>query len=300
MQRRSRVIGAIAVLLCLLFLTPWDFAPPAAVPVPAPSPPIPTTDIPTPESLPPAVDRALSRLSPPRPHPLPTGLLSRYVPAAGDYFDQVQSPIVGALVWSRFPVTVHIQPIAPAEQASPFLQRRSQAWIEAVQAAVAEWQALIPLQLVTTPEGADITLTRSPLPLRLSPPEPGSDDPRSTDRATRRLPIPRARSAETRFELYARPAATTGAPSILAHRMRIAIRPDQAVEYLQAAARHELGHALGIWGHSSQPTDALYFSQVRNPAPISQRDINTLKRVYEQPTRLGWAMQGDRDPPSLP
>jgi len=72
--------------------------------------------------------------------------------------------------------------------------------------------------------------------------------------------------------------------------MTIYIRPDQAIEYLQAAARHELGHALGIWGHSPQPTDALYASQVRNPAKISARDLNTLKRVYEQPTRLGWEM----------
>jgi predicted Zn-dependent protease len=32
----------------------------------------------------------------------------------------------------------------------------------------------------------------------------------------------------------------------------------------------------------------MYFSQVREPPPISARDINTLKRIYQQPTRLGW------------
>jgi predicted Zn-dependent protease len=31
-----------------------------------------------------------------------------------------------------------------------------------------------------------------------------------------------------------------------------------------------------------------YFSQVRNPPPISPRDVNTLKRIYQQPTSLGW------------
>ncbi len=48
-----------------------------------------------------------------------------------------------------------------------------------------------------------------------------------------------------------------------------------------------LGHALGIWGHSQLETDALYFSQVRKPAFISVRDVNTLKKVYEQSTALG-------------
>ncbi len=32
------------------------------------------------------------------------------------------------------------------------------------------------------------------------------------------------------------------------------------------------------------------FGEVRNPAQVSARDINTLKRIYEQPTRLGWPM----------
>ncbi|MFN4955672.1 MAG: peptidase, partial [Aphanizomenon sp.] len=34
----------------------------------------------------------------------------------------------------------------------------------------------------------------------------------------------------------------------------------------------------------------MYFSQVRNPPFISVRDVNTLKRVYEQPTGLGWSV----------
>ena len=51
-----------------------------------------------------------------------------------------------------------------------------------------------------------------------------------------------------------------------------------------------LGHALGIWGHSSDSRDALYGAAVANPPAISPRDRNTLVKIYEQPTRLGWPL----------
>jgi hypothetical protein len=38
----------------------------------------------------------------------------------------------------------------------------------------------------------------------------------------------------------------------------------------------------------------MYFAQVRTPPVISARDINTLKRVYQQPTQLGWPIPGDK------
>lgn len=98
----------------------------------------------------------------------------------------------------------------------------------------------------------------------------------------------RARSAETRYEIYSQPIENQ---VVLRHRFIIQLRPDLTANYTQAAARHELGHALGIWGHSPLETDALYFSQVRQSPLISVRDVNTLKRVYEQPTQLGWGIE---------
>ncbi len=280
-QWRSRFLKAIAVFLgivvgLMLVLAETLYAP---------AEPKPTANN---TATPPAIEQALSRLPLPRPHPLPSTLAQQPPRPGGDYFDQVQAPIVGALVWSRFPVTVYVQPITETEQASPFLLKRSQIWIGAVQTAIAEWSPWIPLQIVDQPKAADITLTRSPLPLKLEPAKPGTGD--------RRLPIPRARSAETRFEFYVTSPNAADQPSLLAHRMVISIRPDQASDYLQAAARHELGHALGIWGHSPNQTDAMYFSQVRHPATISARDINTLRKVYEQPTRLGWPMPSTTAP----
>jgi hypothetical protein len=34
----------------------------------------------------------------------------------------------------------------------------------------------------------------------------------------------------------------------------------------------------------------MYFAQTRDIPPIYSRDINTLKKVYQQPTKLGWQM----------
>ena len=241
-----------------------------------------TTAQPAPKNLTPAaIEQTLVKLPPPLPHPLPAALAQQPTNQAGDYFDQIQSSPVGALIWSSFPITVYIQPVTPNEQGTPFLAKRTQTWITAIRAAVQEWNAFLPMMIIDQPQVADITIQRSVLSLRL---EPGKNEA-----GDRRFTLPRARSAETRYELYTKPTGKNSA-HLLAHRMSIYIRPDQASEYLQAAARHELGHALGIWGHSPNQADALYFSQVRTPAKISLRDINTLKRIYQQPTRLGWEM----------
>lgn len=212
---------------------------------------------------------------------------------AGDYFDQVKPLEVGALIWSQFPVRVYIEApsmaILPASASSSSVNSWQQAqateWAKAVAGAVQEWNDYIPLQLVEQPQQADITIWRSQPPLRI---DRSAAEPKPWDRNYR------ARSAETRYELYVDRSVQ---PVLLSHRCTISLRPSQTRQYIQAAARHELGHALGIWGHSPAQTDALYFSQVRNPAAISARDINTLKLIYQQPTRLGWPVSKPQPEP---
>lgn len=212
---------------------------------------------------------SLALLPTPRPHPLPSFLAQWHDPQArGDYFDQIQPSEWGYLVWSQFPVSVYIDP--PPPDLGRFAAAQAATWQQAIAQAIAAWHPYIPLSVVETAAVADIRIWRSAPPIQRHP--DGS--------------LARIRAAETRYNLYTQPQAD--GRTRLRHRFDIYLSPNQPAAYTQATARHELGHALGIWGHSPDPGDVLYYAQVRQPPPISPRDLNTLKRIYEQPTRLGW------------
>lgn len=220
-----------------------------------------------------------SSLPVPKTHPLPETLAQwQDFSVSGDYFLEVEPTPLGYLVWSQFPVKIYVEEPTNVEL-SPSSLRRFQDWVNAVTEAVEEWIVYLPLELVRNKEGADISILRSRPPLETS-----------INRETGEINLPRARSAETRYEFYLRRGIDAPQKRIISHKFTIELSPDQTAEYTLATARHEIGHALGIWGHSPVETDTLYFSQVGNPPQISVRDINTLKRVYEQPTRLGWPL----------
>ncbi len=199
-----------------------------------------------------------SLLPTPKPHPLPTKL-SQWQDKGnnGDYFTDIQKTKFGYLVWSKFPVKIYI------ETPTNLSTNLAETWVKGVAQTVQEWNEYLPLQIVSIPNQADIKIIRKVPPLQGNP--------------------PRARSALATYELYIQ-------DNFLRHKFTILLSPSQSGKFLQAASRHELGHALGIWGHSSNPNDALYFSQVANPPQISPRDINTLKRIYQQSTSLGWKL----------
>ncbi len=201
-------------------------------------------------------------------HPLPARLAQwEDTQGNGDYFDRVQSKDIGYLVWSEFPVQIYIQP--PETETTNNPENPDRSWETLAEPVVREWGEYLPLAVVSDPQLAQITLIR------------GSPPPERSAAGT-----VRARSALTRYHLDLQHSAD--GQSRLAQRFTITISPTQTENYQRAALRHELGHALGIWGHSTVASDALYASQVREPPGISKRDISTLKRVYEQPTRLGW------------
>ena len=62
--------------------------------------------------------------------------------------------------------------------------------------------------------------------------------------------------------------------------MVIGVQGDSATD-IQSVAVHELGHALGIAGHSDDPRDVMYPRyKVGRLATISLRDLNTVKTAY--------------------
>lgn len=191
----------------------------------------------------------------PKTHTLPTEL-QNWIPASEtqNYFDQIQKLPLGYLLWSNFPVQIFVGPSHFSDES------RSTAWTNDVRDAIAEWQPFFPIEITALQEEADISIEQV--------------RPKRTSQG-------RIRSAQATPKVYCE-------GDRLQHRFKIEISPSQTGQYIKAATRHELGHALGLWGHSKNAEDVLYFSQISNPPEISARDINTLKKVYEQPTLLGW------------
>ncbi len=220
-----------------------------------------------------------SRLPPLETHPLPT-FIAAWEHQEGDYFEQVEPTQVGYLIWSHFPVKVYIETSAEVDYPSA-QQQRLQQWVNQVKQAVQDWAEYFPLEVVMEEEEADIAI------LRLPPPVKPTIDPQ-----TGLFDLPRARTAEIRYNFYLDQSQSI---PILSHRFTITLSPDQSATRTLATARHEIGHGLGIWGHSLEETDVMYFSQVRDSPNISPRDLNTLKKIYQQPTKLGFTVQTESD-----
>ncbi len=56
-----------------------------------------------------------------------------------------------------------------------------------------------------------------------------------------------------------------------------------AAQQMQSACLHELGHALGLSGHSENPSDIMFFSQSAKQLPaLSKNDKEAIARLYAQ------------------
>ncbi len=188
---------------------------------------------------------------------------AQYVSEAGDYYWNISRNSEGE-EWSRFPVKVFLG-------SAPQLK-----WQDGAREAFDTWAAVFPLQLVALPKQADIRLNW----------EGGYFEKGRIGEEQDWVQIRREGD-----ELTARKIAV----------ISVDLSINWGKDDMRAILTHEFGHALGVKGHSDSKKDIMYMEKQDNrrsiqvpgfPLPItwralvkkpSQRDINTLIRLYNHP-----------------
>ena len=164
--------------------------------------------------------------------------------------------------------------IQPAE-ATP-ANRWDQRWLGGVSSALTTWGGLVSLTRVDSPEQANVLIHRK--------------------RPARRQVAGVWRASNGRTQLQVVDVQRLGRRR-LEPKVTVMVSPELRAEALQATALHELGHAFGLWGHSSDPTDALAVSQGQSPVLVpSERDRLTLAWVMQQSTRFGSTIRQPTEP----
>ena len=164
--------------------------------------------------------------------------------------------------------------VQPAD-ATP-VNRWDQRWLDQVSSALTTWGALVSLTLVDNPDQANVLIHRQ--------------------RPARRQVAGVWLASNGRTQLQVVDVQRQGRRR-LEPLVKVMVSPGLRAEALQATALHELGHAFGLWGHSSVPTDVLAISQGESPVLVpSQRDRLTLAWVMQQTTRFGSTLRKPIEP----
>ena len=175
-----------------------------------------------------------------------------------DYHQRLKATPAGWPVRSQW--CVWLEPLPADNPAGPYGVR----WQRAVEAALATWQAELPIQRVASAEQAQVRLWRRKPPLEARPD--------GTLRASHGRALLELRQVQRLGQWQLEP------------QVEVLISPGQRFEAIQATSLHELGHAFGLWGHSDQSGDVMAASPTARPVlALSARDRATLRWLLRQP-----------------
>jgi predicted Zn-dependent protease len=188
---------------------------------------------------------------------------SRYVSSASDYYGEI-SESSESRRWASFPIKVWIGNVPTGN------------WAQGAREAFRIWQDMFPLELTAEAEEADIRFSW----------EGGTD-------------IENAAGEERDWVQFRRVGGELAGRKVAV--ITVDLSRNWSKDEMRAIVLHEMGHALGIAGHSDSKQDIMYFQmQEKNrhvvvpgmPYPFnwkslvskpSQRDLNTLIRLYNTP-----------------
>lgn len=200
-----------------------------------------------------AISKAIESGSPP-----PEGS-----PGSGDYFSQLPKDRIYPWPKERLPVKVYVYEAGGVPGYKP-------SYGAVLNRAIASWEdALsdcIKFQLLTRPERADIVIRWS---------------------ADHSQALMKAEGGDCRYK-------ANGLGMDRAEIIIFTLDPSQMDRLndskISWVALHELGHALGVTGHSNDPADVMYFAmpQQENLPQISARDKATMRRIYTEKLPDTW------------
>jgi predicted Zn-dependent protease len=188
---------------------------------------------------------------------------SHYVPAASDYYREIAESSESEK-WNSFPIKVSIGNVPVAN------------WAQGAREAFNIWAEMFPLELTAESEEADIRFNW---------------DSETTIEGAAGEEMDWVQFRRVGSELTGRKVAF----------MSVDLSRRWSKDEMRAIVLHEMGDALGIKGHSSSKGDIMYWQvqekphQVRVPglaypyvwktlvSKPSQRDLNTLLRLYNTP-----------------
>lgn len=181
------------------------------------------------------------------------------VPVTGENFLSATDTPLGPCVWNKFPVKVYMDPApgATAAQLQDDVKDGFETWTKVT-------GNKLRFEFVSTKNNADITVSWVTSASALADPTEAGE-------------------ANVSYGSHVKGKTTLKSPGYISHaKMKFmtqdinhhAWRPGE----LRLVALHEIGHAIGIFGHSPNAHDIMF--RQKGAPELSQRDINTVNMLY--------------------